>query len=387
MLTRALAKEPGRRYRSAGELARGDALCAPARRCRADSEDDLAPPAARRCRGCRGAPRARRRSRLRAARRLRRPLLGLAQLGRRDRSELERSSSPRCPSASSRKQSPRGSAASGWPTSTTRRCPESIPPTSRPRPRTISVAGVPERRHDRRRTRLVALGALAEIVRINTEQNEAASPIAALGDSGTPCGAPQASIAFGDGVRLVRLRGRRDRARRRSDRGVAGHRPRVRLAHCRRLGAPGVLRRRIRPRLALDREPDREPVVEFDPRRRTRGNSKITVGQEPEAIAVGTDSLWVANFEDDDGHADRVPGGRADTVDRLRSPSVTAPSTSRSARAPCGSSTGSTGRVTRIDPESGDVVATIEIGNEPQRVAAGEGFGLGDSPRSGRRVA
>ena len=29
--------------------------------------------------------------------------------------------------------------------------------------------------------------------------------------------------------------------------------------------------------------------------------------------------------------------------------------------------------MTRIDPESGDVVATIGIGNEPQRIAAGEG--------------
>ena len=29
--------------------------------------------------------------------------------------------------------------------------------------------------------------------------------------------------------------------------------------------------------------------------------------------------------------------------------------------------------VMRIDPESGDVVATIALGNEPQRVAAGEG--------------
>ena len=30
--------------------------------------------------------------------------------------------------------------------------------------------------------------------------------------------------------------------------------------------------------------------------------------------------------------------------------------------------------VTRIDEESGDVVKTIDIGNHPQRVAAGEGF-------------
>ena len=27
----------------------------------------------------------------------------------------------------------------------------------------------------------------------------------------------------------------------------------------------------------------------------------------------------------------------------------------------------------RLDPESGDVVATIGLGNEPQRIAAGEG--------------
>jgi len=30
--------------------------------------------------------------------------------------------------------------------------------------------------------------------------------------------------------------------------------------------------------------------------------------------------------------------------------------------------------VTRIDAESGDVAKTIGIGNEPQRIAAGEGF-------------
>jgi YVTN family beta-propeller protein len=29
--------------------------------------------------------------------------------------------------------------------------------------------------------------------------------------------------------------------------------------------------------------------------------------------------------------------------------------------------------VNRIDPETGEVTTTIEIGNEPQRVAAGEG--------------
>jgi len=44
----------------------------------------------------------------------------------------------------------------------------------------------------------VALGALAELVRINPEQNQAASPVPALGGS-TPCGAPRASVTFGNG--------------------------------------------------------------------------------------------------------------------------------------------------------------------------------------------
>ena len=54
---------------------------------------------------------------------------------------------------------------------------------------------------------LVALGALAEIVRINPEQNEATEPIPALGDEGPGCGQPRASIAFGDGDASVRVRG------------------------------------------------------------------------------------------------------------------------------------------------------------------------------------
>ena len=44
----------------------------------------------------------------------------------------------------------------------------------------------------------VALGPLAQLQRINPEQNEAASPTSALGDD-TPCGPPDASVAFGAG--------------------------------------------------------------------------------------------------------------------------------------------------------------------------------------------
>ena len=63
---------------------------------------------------------------------------------------------------------------------------------------TITVDGYPSDLAVGGGTVWVALGALAELQRINPEQNEAASPTSALGD-GTPCGAPRASIAFGAG--------------------------------------------------------------------------------------------------------------------------------------------------------------------------------------------
>ena len=113
-------------------------------------------------------------------------------------------------------------------------------------------------------------------------------------------------------------------------------------------------------------------VVEVDPatnqklrdgdgRARRRGRSRSAA-----------DSLWVANFDDDTvsrivvagrGHPrrdDDFPVGDGPVDVAVGEDGVwVASSLDRT--------------VTRLDPETGEVVATIEIGNEPQRMAAGGG--------------
>jgi YVTN family beta-propeller protein len=64
-------------------------------------------------------------------------------------------------------------------------------------------------------------------------------------------------------------------------------------------------------------------------RGQTPDTSEISVGDGPVDVAFGEGGVWVAN-----------------QLDRT---------------------------LTRIDPETGDIVATIGVGNEPQRVAAGQG--------------
>jgi YVTN family beta-propeller protein len=112
-------------------------------------------------------------------------------------------------------------------------------------------------------------------------------------------------------------------------------------------------------------------VVEVDPATVQRQRD-ITVGQGPTAIAVGPDSLWVANFEDDTVTRIAISG-------RGQTPTLTLIPVGDG---PADVAVGEGGvwvvnrldrTVTRIDPATGQVVATIGIGNEPQRVAAGEG--------------
>ena len=99
----------------------------------------------------------------------------------------------------------------------------------------------------------------------------------------------------------------------------------------------------------------------------------MNVRRDARAIAASPDSLWVANYADDnvtrlqfesrgatpviteipvgDGPVDVAFGeGAVWVVNQLDR------------------------TVTRIDAQSGDVVKTIRIGNEPQRIAAGEGY-------------
>ena len=114
-------------------------------------------------------------------------------------------------------------------------------------------------------------------------------------------------------------------------------------------------------------------VTELDPGT-DRVASQITVGAAPSAIALFDGTLWVANLEDD-------------TVSRIDLPT---PESDRGVTVqvipvgdgPVDVAVDDTGvwvansldrTVSRIDPETNEVVATIEIRNVPQRIAAGEG--------------
>ena len=216
----------------------------------------------------------------------------------------------------------------------------------------------------------VALGALAELARINPEQNEAASAIPALG-AGVSCGAPRASVTVGGGAvwfacevtDLGRIDTRTGAARRVGLEAGILTSPNAVLPIFSDI-VYGLERLWILNRAAnAVREIDTATI---------QLQRDITVGNAPSAIAVSADSLWVTNFEDD-------------TVTRIV---ITAPgqtptlTTIPVGDGPVDVAFGEGGvwvvssldrAVTRIDPESGDVTAAIGIGNEPQRVAAGEG--------------
>ncbi len=220
---------------------------------------------------------------------------------------------------------------------------------------------------------LVALGASAELVRINPEQNEAATPTETLGEDGPGCGRPQASIAFGDGTAwFVCEVGAIGRVNVRStvsvdvslDSGLVSGSASISPAFSDvavGFGSVWIVNRNT------------NQVAELDPVT-NQGRGPVTVGQKPEAIAVGVDSLWVANFEDDTVTRIAFPGGPGqpptiETIDVRDGPVDVA--VSEGAVWVVNRLDAS---VTRIDEESGDVVATIPVGNDPQRVAAGEGF-------------
>ena len=236
--------------------------------------------------------------------------------------------------------------------------------------RTISVEDYPSDVAVGAGTVWVALGALAEVQRVNPEQNEAASPISAL-EEGTACGAPQASLAFGAGALWFACRvgdlGRVD-ARTNTSRQVGLETGLLTSSSSVSpifadlafgLGSLWVVNSAA------------NQVYEVDPLT-VQTERPITVGKEPSAVAVGENVLWVANYGDD-------------TVNRIEiSAPGQPPSISQVAvgDGPVDVAVGENGvwvvnqldrSLTRIDPETGDVVATIGLGNEPQRVAAGLG--------------
>jgi serine/threonine-protein kinase len=247
------------------------------------------------------------------------------------------------------------------------------------RPATISVPDHPSDLTVGGGSVLVALGEPGELVRIDPDQNEAASPMDALGDEGTRCGGPQASIAFGDGVAwFVCESGQVGRTNVRT-----GASMRVSL-----VSHPSV--DAVPPALSdvalglggvhiVNRETSEVFTLDPSTGKSLLGQGGAVLGHLPEAIAIGGDSLWLASFEDD-------------TVLRLTFPrgDVSQPGSSPPPRfqpihvgdGPVHLAIGEgavwvvnrlDASVTRIDQESGEVVATIDVGNDPQRVAAGEG--------------
>ena len=237
-------------------------------------------------------------------------------------------------------------------------------------PSTISVGDYPSDILAGTGTIWVALGARAELVGINPEQPAAASPISALGKRGS-CGAPRASIALGAGAiwfacRTAQL-GRVD-LRTRVGRSV-GLEAGIVTSSSSVLPVFEDVAFGLESLWIVDSATN--SVIEVDPLviRRLRA---LNVGQDPRAVAVSSDSLWVANYGDD-------------TITRLQIESKGATPTITDIPVGDGPVDVAFGdgavwvvnrldrSVSRIDTESGDVVATIRLGNEPQRVAVGEG--------------
>jgi streptogramin lyase len=218
----------------------------------------------------------------------------------------------------------------------------------------------------------VALGALSEVVRINPDSYDAAEPIPALGEDATPCGAPFATIAFGDGfvwfVCQVSGVGKID----------------ARTGVAREIGYEGGLL--TSSESVLSRFSDvafglgslwivdqaKNEVVEVDPLT-NQSQDPLTVGQEPRAIAVGENALWVTNYDDDTVIRIAIPEP-GQTPDLTTFPAGDGPVDIAVDGEAVWVVNQLDRTVMRLDPESGDVVATIGIGNDPQRIASGEGL-------------
>jgi DNA-binding beta-propeller fold protein YncE len=216
----------------------------------------------------------------------------------------------------------------------------------------------------------VALGATAELVRINPQQNQPSEPVSAVG-ARAGCGAPFASLAYGAGQVWFVCQGGAE---------FGSYDPRTGVA--RRLALECQLATFSKSTLpeyadmtfgldtvwiansAGNQVVGVDPVICQDP-------DQVSAGSGPIAIAVGGNSLWVANFD-------------ADTVMRIDDPAGGAPvpSTFDVGDGPSDVAVDASGvwvvnkldrNVMRLDPETGHVEATIELGNEPQRVAVGGG--------------
>jgi YVTN family beta-propeller protein len=368
VLTRALAKEPGRRYRSAGELIAatrsalrlGDALPAPRARSRtwpavAAAVALLALAAL-------------------AAFLLTRGSGGLASVPPDSVGVIDPSSNTLTATVPVGREPTAITTGSGsaWATNVGDRNVSRIDAADL----TARVADIPVAHHPSdilagQGSIWVALGSLAELQSINPEQEIPTEPISALGGRAA-CGAPFASLAVGAGAVWLACRGGqlgRVDLRTRAGRSVE--------VEAGLVGTSSAILPQFEDIVfglgslwIVDSETN--TVIEVDPiviqKERT-----LNVGQDPRAIAASPDSLWVANYEDDTVTRVQIESSGA-TPDFTEIPVGDGPVDVAFADGAVWVANQLDRTVTRIDAGSGEVGKTIRIGNEPQRVAAGEGY-------------
>jgi YVTN family beta-propeller protein len=238
------------------------------------------------------------------------------------------------------------------------------------RDRTISVDGYPSDVAVDDGTVWVGLGGLAELVRVNAEQNQAGSPVSALGESGSCGGGPAASLAIGAGAVWFLCQQELGRFDLRTGKGRAvGYEAGLSSSPSSVIPEFADIAFGLGSLWIVDRNTD--SVIELDPVTIEK-QRPITVGKRPTAIAVSGDSLWVANEGDDTVMRVQIPGpGQTPTLTDIDVPD-----------GPVDVAVGEGGvwvasaldrSVSRIDPGTNEVEKTIAVGNEPRRVAAGEG--------------
>jgi serine/threonine protein kinase len=239
------------------------------------------------------------------------------------------------------------------------------------RPATISVGEYPSDILAGRGSIWVASGPLAELLSINAEQETVTKPISALG-GGAACGAPFASLAIGAGsvwfvcrggqLGNVDLRTRQGRSVE-VEAGLVGTSSAILPQFEDIVFGLGSL-------WIVDSESN--SVIEVEPlviqKQRT-----FNVGQNARAIAASSDSLWSANYADDT--VTRIQfESRGATPVITTIPVGDGPVDIASGEGAVWVANQLDRSLTRIDAESGDVMKTIRIGNEPQGIAAGGGY-------------
>jgi streptogramin lyase/predicted Ser/Thr protein kinase len=236
-------------------------------------------------------------------------------------------------------------------------------------PSTITIGGYPSDVTVGGGSVWVALGPLAEVVRVNPKTGTPGTPTSAFG-GGSGCNSPGASIAFGGGrlwyvcesVELGEVNPATQVGTRRGNEcGLVA-------------GSSATLSSFADVAFGLDAlwivNSARNQILGVDPV--CQDPEPIQVGVGPTAVAVGDGALWIANEADD-------------TVTRVTLAGLGQPASSSTfavGDGPVDVAVDDDGvwvankldrSVTRLDPETGDEVATIGLGNEPQSLAVGEG--------------